>query len=80
MNDKLMLIILCLTIIGIEGCANNAQLVPPMKVTCKGKGNITGTGNTTVMMGSASNTFTVQADCGSDGFYFEKEIVTNGKG
>lgn len=58
-------------IICLAGCATqNTGHLP--SIECRGKGTITGTGNVSVMMGSASNNFTIQADCGQDGFVFRQ--------
>jgi hypothetical protein len=59
----------------LGGCATNPQTsaaLPLPSIECRGKGTITGTGNVSVMMGSASNNFTIQADCGQDGFVFRQ--------
>lgn len=66
--------ILCLLVVAIlTGCATSdgaTRKIP--SIECKGKGVITGTGNVVVMMGSASNNFTLQADCGEHGFMFRQ--------
>lgn len=59
----------------LAGCAANPQtgaVIPLPSIECRGKGVITGTGNVAVMMGSASNNFTLQADCGDLGFSFKQ--------
>lgn len=59
----------------LAGCATNpttGAVMPLPSIECKGKGVITGTGNVAVMMGSASNNFTLQADCGDLGFVFKQ--------
>ena len=48
----------------LTGCASQTKHLP--SIECRGKGTITGTGNVSVMMGSASNNFTIQADCGQE--------------
>jgi hypothetical protein len=63
------LLILCTVI--LAGCASQTSKHLP-SIECRGKGTITGTGNVSVMMGSASNNFTIQADCGQDGFVFRQ--------
>ena len=70
------ILILILTLF-LSACSTTGHIIPAFKITCKGKGNVTVTGNANVMVGSVSNNATIQADCGSDGFYFEKEIVEN---
>jgi hypothetical protein len=62
------LLILCAVI--LSGCASQTKHLP--SIECRGKGTITGTGNVSVMMGSASNNFTIQADCGDAGFVFRQ--------
>lgn len=59
----------------LPGCATNPQtgaIMPLPSIECRGKGVITGTGNVAVMMGSASNNWTLQADCGDLGFTFRQ--------
>jgi hypothetical protein len=63
------LLILCTVI--LAGCASQTSKHLP-SIECRGKGTITGTGNVSVMMGSASNNFTIQADCGDAGFVFRQ--------
>lgn len=63
---RVVLTVLCL----LAGCATGSHQLPTIE--CKGKGTITGTGNASVMVGSASNSFTIQADCGDNGFTFKQ--------
>lgn len=65
---KFVLTLLCL----LAGCATSPTGGHLPSIECKGKGTITGTGNASVMMGSASNNFTIQADCGDNGFTFKQ--------
>jgi hypothetical protein len=57
-------------LLALSGCATNSHHLPTIE--CKGKGTITGSGNASVMVGSASNSFTIQADCGTEGFTFKQ--------
>lgn len=68
MKTLIMLMIFALT-----GCASNGHLNLP-SIECRGKGTITGTGSASVMVGSASNNFSLQADCGDNGFTFRQAI------
>jgi len=68
----LWLAIIVLVII-LAGCASTNHQLP--SIECRGKGTITGTGNVSVMVGSASNNFTIQADCGDAGFVFKQTEV-----
>lgn len=69
-------IMMMLAAIALAGCAHTAGYAGdhPSKITCHGKGAITGTGSATgtgIVGVSGNNAWTIQADCG-DGFTYQQ--------
>jgi len=67
--------VLCVALVGCAHVTGYAGAHPAV-IHCKGKGVITGTGTAAVTFGpggSGSNSFSLQADCGS-GFDFSQSL------
>lgn len=76
MKTALLVVILTVLLAGCGGVAASRAEDHLFDFTCKGKGQITGTGsaNGTGIVGvSGSNNWTIQADCG-DGFSIQKGV------
>jgi uncharacterized protein YceK len=67
----------CVLLFVLNGCASVQK--HPVDIECKGKASITGTGYAGTAI-SASDNFTLTADCGDSGFSFHSGPAATAQG